>query len=244
MTQVAIHQPNFLPWLGFFDKLVRAQAFVFLDDAVLTQTGGSWTNRCRIRVAESPAWLTIPVRDQERGRIPIGRMTLADGPWRRKLIETLRIGYARAPHFRPVFELVAPLIEARAQSLADYNEGAVRALCRAMGISCEHTVRASAFGVTSTATQRLVDLVRAAGGCTYLSGDGAGGYQEPELFAAHGVGLELQAFAHPVYSQRWQPFCPGLSVVDALMNEGFEAVGAWLRRALPRPARIGSGSLG
>ena len=84
---VAIHQPNFLPWLGYFDKLARADVFVLLDDAQFPKKGGTWVNRARLLVSGRPDWVTVPVDRSYHGTRTIIEMQIDDArPWRRKLI--------------------------------------------------------------------------------------------------------------------------------------------------------------
>src|SRR5438874_12114315 len=98
----AIHQPNFFPWLGYFDKLRRADVFVFLDDVAFNKSGsgmGCWTNRVAIQVGGKTAWFGCPVR-REEGAQPVRTVRIDDRqPWRRRLLRTLEINYRRTPGF-------------------------------------------------------------------------------------------------------------------------------------------------
>ncbi len=211
MTLVACHQPNFLPWLGFFAKLARADRFVLLDGVQFPRTSrGTYTNRVQLLIGGQPAWLTVPViRD---GVQPIGEVRIDDRqPWRRKALKTIEMNYARAPRYGDVMPLVRELLEHDTDRIAELNEHAIRRLAP------EHAhklVRQSELGdVPGTATDLLIGLVHAAGGDAYLSGDGADGYQEEPKYAAAGLGFRLLGFEHP---DTGAP--PGLSIVDALMR--------------------------
>ena len=110
---VAIHQPNCFPWLGYFDKLARADTFVLLDGVQFARRhggGGNWVNRVRVLVAGVASWITAPVK---RANIPlqsIVELEIADEmPWRTQLLRTLKVQYARAPHFAEAMDLIAPL---------------------------------------------------------------------------------------------------------------------------------------
>lgn len=219
---VAIHQPNFFPWLGYFDKMVRADVFVFLDDVQHPATGSSWSNRVRMLVGGEARWVTAPTARPPHGTVLVNEIAWAPQPWREKLIKTLTLNYGRAPYYEETMALLAPLVQNAEPLLAPYNMHAVRALAAALGIVTEFRV-ASSFGLASSSNERLIELTRAVGCNTYLAGNGAGGYQDDELFRRAGLGLEFQAFSHPVYRQRGTgAFQPGLSVVDALMHCGLE----------------------
>jgi hypothetical protein len=227
---VAIHQPNFFPWLGYFHKMARADVFVWLDDAQFAKSGaGTWSNRVRLLIAGSPQWVTMPVRRDYHGVRRTDEMLIDERqPWREKLLKTIRAHYGKAPHFDAVFPTLGGLIENGADRLVDYNRSAIEAIAQRLGIDTGKCVASSTLDVDAHATDRLIALVRRVGGTTYLSGDGAAGYQEDEKFAAAQIELRFQNFVHPVYPQEKGEFCAGLSVIDALMNCGFERTSALL----------------
>jgi hypothetical protein len=224
LTVVAIHQPNFFPWLGYFDKLARADVFVLLDHVQFQKKGGNWSNRVQLITGGGrPGWVTVPVDRSYHGTRPISEIGIDDArPWQQTLLKTIAANYARAAHFRDTFPLVEELIGRPSRRLAELNETAIRRLAGEIGLPTDHIVRSSSLEPTSSSTELLIELVRAVGGDVYLSGGGAGGYQEPEKFAAAGIELRMQAFEHPVYPQGKGEFVPGLSVLDALLHLGPE----------------------
>jgi hypothetical protein len=230
---VAIHQPNFFPWLGYFDKIVRADVFVVLDHVQFPKSEGNWSNRVRLAVNGEASWVTMPVRRDYEGFRRIDEMQIDnDAPWRRKLTQTLRTNYGKAAAFKDVFPAVESWIANPTDSLADYNLAGITAICERVGLECSHIVRSSALQVTGAKTDLLVNVVRATGGNTYLSGDGSAGYQDDAAFAAAGIGVEYQRFVHPVYPQRGSAeFVPGLSILDAIFHCGFEGTGKLLQPA-------------
>jgi hypothetical protein len=144
-------------------------------------------------------------------------------PWRDKLLRALNMSYGRAPYFRDVFPLLADLVNNPIDSLAEYNLSAIRSLTRALQLDTSELVLGSTLAVEEQATDLLIAMVKAVGGTAYLSGGGAGGYQEDDKFAAAALELIYQDFHHPVYPQCTnEEFIPGLSVIDALMNCSFE----------------------
>ncbi len=234
MLTVAIHQPNFLPWLGYFDKIARADAFVLLDSVQFPKKGGTWINRVRILVNGKATWLTVPVDRSYHGTRTIREMRVndADGRWRETALKTLRSAYGRAPFFAAVQAELEPLLADPTDDLGAYNERAIRRLCELLGVDTP-LIRASELDGRGAATDLLVSLVRAAGGDAYLAGGGAEGYQEDEKFAAAGIALLEQEFAPPTYDQGGGEHVAGLSVVDALMHIGVEGTRALLGRAQP-----------
>lgn len=240
---IAIHQPNYLPYAGFFQKLARCDRFVLLDDAQYTRNG--FINRNRIKTPTGPQWLTIPVH--VRGLESRIRDVAVDPEaiWVAKHRKTLRANYARAPFFDEVMRAVIDPVLGEAgphwHDLAALNAELIRRICAYVGLATP-LVRASEYGVTTVSTQRLVELVRAAGGDAYLSGEGGPRYQDPAVFRAAGIHLIRLSCEPPVYPQLWGPFVPRLSVIDLLFNAGAEA-GRWLRspartQAIPAPASV------
>jgi hypothetical protein len=218
---VAIHQPNFLPWLGYFDKLARCDVFVLLDSVQFPKRNGTWMNRVKLLVAGEPAWVTVPVVRAYHGLRRIDEMQIDDSrPWRRKILASIEQGYRRSAHFDETMPLVTEIVMDESPMLADYNEAGVRRLAAAVGLDVGKFVRASSLDVDGAATDLLIEITRKLGGGTYLAGGGADGYQEDEKFAAAGVQLRYQAFEHPTYPQPTASPQHGLSIIDALMHCG------------------------
>lgn len=220
---VGIHQPNFFPWLGFFDKLARSDVFVLMDEVQFPRSGaGNWVNRVSVLVDGAPHWLTAPVVRAHGGTRTIAETEISDAaPWRERTVALLRHSYAKAPHFNEAMDLIGPLVLQRTSSLCEYNSTAIRAIAEAVGSSRPRIVPMSSLRHSGHATDLLISLVQAVGGGTYLCGGGSAGYLEEEKFPAHGIELVYQGFRHPVYPQRRATeFVPGLSIVDALMNCG------------------------
>lgn len=227
MTRVvAIHQPNFFPWLGYFDKIARSDVFIFLDDVQFSKTGGTWSNRVKMLLAGEPRWVTAPIRRAFNGVALIHEIEWADEqPWRSKLLKTLVANYARVPHYRETMAWLEPLILLPENNLARYNMALIRAIADRIGLRHDHCVTSSSLGGQGQASELLIDLTRKVGGDCYLCGGGASGYQEDEAFSEVGLELRYQRFTHPLYAQAGgREFVPGLSIVDALMNLGFERV--------------------
>jgi hypothetical protein len=129
---VAIHQPNFFPWLGYFNKIARADTFVILDDVQFPKSGGgTWSNRVRMLVGGSEAWVTMPVDRSYHGVAEVRHVTIRnDIPWRRKLLTTIRSNYGRTPFFERMFSSLSPLVANPTDSLLTYNVDAITHICR------------------------------------------------------------------------------------------------------------------
>jgi hypothetical protein len=231
LTVVAIHQPNFLPWLGWFDKLARADVFVLLDHVQFPRTSrGTYVNRVKLLVSGKESWVTAPIVRSTGSVQRIDEVRVDDSQlWREKLLRTVEHNYRRAGAFDEVFPLLRETLEQPTDRLAELNEQGVRRIARALGLDESKLVRSSSLDASSHATDLLIELTKAVGGTTYLAGNLAGAtYQEDEKFAQAGIELRYQRFEHPWYQRRVEPFVPGLSILDPLLNVGTEGTRALL----------------
>jgi hypothetical protein len=229
---VACHQPNFLPWLGFFAKIARSDVFFLLDDVQFTQGANrhNWTSRVRIAAANGPVWLSLPVRRSGEGRqLILDLKTDETNRWRPKMLRTLDESYRKAPHAADCLPLVVEILGRHQGSICETNIELIHAICRMLGLETM-LIRSSSHPVEGAATERLVNLARSVDGTTYLSGDGADDYQLVEEFDAAGIQLRKLGFRVQPYPQRRGPeFIPGLSIIDSLCNVGIEQTREFLK---------------
>lgn len=225
MTVVAIHQPNFFPWLGYFDKLAKCDVFVFLDDVQSPKTGGTWQNRVKLRRGPVGRWITAPVNRDYHGLRQVGQIEFIDQPWRESMLHTLATDYGRAPAFQESMEVLRPLILNPEQNIAKYNRHAIATIAARLGIDRPVFHWSSEWRVDAQSNELLAHLTKAAGGDTYLCGGGSAGYFDSAVFAAAGLATVVQDFQHPVYPQApGGEFVPGLSVIDSVMHCGWSQV--------------------
>jgi len=224
VTRVAIHQPNYFPWLGYFAKIARADVFVLLDD-VAYQSGNatSVTNRARIKTANGPHLLSIPVK-RAPGLVIRDAQIDAGQRWKRKHLDTIRFAYAKSEFLTEVLPIVEEVLGVDSERLAVLNEHGIRSTSAYLGLSTPF-VLASALKLESTEkNRRILEICSRLDATVYLSGSGARRYNDERLFAERGVGLEYTTFAGPEYPQLHGAFVPNLSVLDALFNLGPRAV--------------------
>jgi WbqC-like protein len=223
---VAIHQPHYLPWLGYLAKLDRADTFVYLDTVQYEKNG--WQNRNRIKTPQGAQWLTVPVR--HRFGQPIAEVEVAETEgWRRKHRQALATHYGGAPHFAAAWPALEALYATPWERLADLAVASTECLARLAGLHCP-TLRASSLGpLPEEPTERLVAICRALGADTYLAGGSGPGYMDLDRFARAGIAVLVQDYRHPQYPQRYGPFVAQLAAVDLICNAGPESL-AMLRQ--------------
>lgn len=217
--RVAIHQPNYAPWCGYFAKLLHADVFILLDDVQLP-LGRSYVSRTQVLGREGAHWLSVPVLRQ-RGQT-IAEVRFADGAWPRRHLETLRAGYARTPFFDEIWALIEPVYRDPGELLAPFNQRLIEGLATYLEIDLRgrRMLRASELKVAGRGDERLIELVQAVEGQTYLSGPGGLNYQDPARFASAGLALDVKTYVPIAYGQGGKQFVPGLSILDALFHLG------------------------
>ncbi len=228
MTTLAVLQPGYLPWLGFFDQMRRADVFVHYDDVAFDKHG--WRNRNRVKSPAGPQWLTVPVRHKGLGGQKILDVELDPArPWRRKHVNALAQLYARAPYTAEYLPQLSRTLDAPWTRLAELDIALSELLAGWLDIRTA-TLRASTLAIPGTRSQRLVDLCRHFGARRYLTGDSARNYLDVGLFDQAGIEVVWQNYRHPAYPQQFGAFVPYLSVVDLLFNVG-PAAARWVEPA-------------
>ena len=228
---VSVHQPHFLPWLGYLNKVLHSDVFVWLDTVQYRKN--YYQNRTVIRTRRGEElWLTLPVHAPFG--TPIDRVTVADPKWRDRLSKTVEQNYGRAPFFSVCWPEIAKALEGASDTLTDVDFRAFNAVLRLLRAGDVRVVRAGELGVTSAEpTERLVEACRAVGGKSYIAGKGGKNYLRIEAFEEAGIGVAWQQFdpAAQPYPQTGPGFVPGLSVIDCLFNIGPDEAGRLIRAA-------------
>ncbi|CAG4882933.1 conserved protein of unknown function [Georgfuchsia toluolica] len=221
---VALHQPHFLPWLGYLERMVQADLFIVLDHVQFERR--NYQNRTRILVNGLGHWLTVPVQQHSQQELildkRINNPPLEDSRWwGTNHSQTLRHAYRDAPFVEYYLPALKELLESRWDHLVDLNMATLDFLRDALAISTP-MVRSSELGVSGSKSELILNLCRAAGADTYLAGmGGSRDYLDRAAFARANIELAWQDFRHPRYAQcGGGEFVAGLSAVDALFNQG------------------------
>jgi hypothetical protein len=214
---VAIHQPQYLPWVPFFDKMDACELFVFLDTVQFQRRGVQ--NRNQILGPDGPLWLTVPVNASRETLIQ--DVTIAANPWQHAHRRSIETSYQKAPYYKEYAPGLLDLLGHPWERLVDLNIATTAFLAGALGITTR-CVRASELSVTGAKQDLILDICAACGATEYLSGPGARAYQTPAEFAARNIRLSYQNYENRPYPQRFGGgnFTPGLSALDLLFNLG------------------------
>jgi hypothetical protein len=234
---VAAHQPHYLPWLGYLDKLAKADLFVVMDD--LQYEAQNFQNRQRLKLDAGASWLTVPVyRGAQADRIcdkRIVNLGSARQHWQRRTWITLEMHYGRAPAFARHADELREIYTRRWDSLLELDLRMLDFARTAFGIATP-IVRSSTLELVGHKTDRLVDLCRKVGARAYLTGRGGStGYLDVERMGRAGIGVIWQHFVHPVYPQRYpgRGFVSHLGFLDLLLNCGAASRDVLFERSHP-----------
>lgn len=215
---VSIHQPNYLPYLGFFDKMRKADIFVIYDDAQFNKE--DFQHRNKIRIYHGWKWLTVPV---EKKSLPINEIKIKNEiminklKWSDTHFENIRENYKKTDHFSAYEKDFKEIFSGEYDRLIELNMKIITFLIEAFNIK-KKIVFSSEFGLTSKSSKRLVEMVEALGGDRYLSGPSGRDYLDISMFEEKGIEVEFQEFKHPIYRQVYEDFIPNMSAIDALFN--------------------------
>lgn len=217
MVTVCIHQPDFAPYLGFFHRLLSTDHFIVLDDVQFIRRG--WQHRDRIKTRMGTTWLTLSLQKGDYHQQLKDVLLSADGKWIDENLNLIRESYSKAPYFDLIFPRVENIYHSGHVRMIDFNLAFLQMAMELLEIEPPISL-ASSYGVKSTSSQRLLDLVQAVGGDNYLTGTGSRDYLDEALFANSGVSITWQDFSHPLYPQLHGGFEPMLSCLDLFFNCG------------------------
>lgn len=230
--RVAMHQPHYLPWLGYLDKIDRSDLFVVLDHVQYERRG--WQNRNYLASKDGPVLLTVPVIQRSRDERILDKQIDNAQQWRLKHRRSIAEHcYPNAPYWQEFGPDFTAIYEREWQRLDELALATTYALLRGFGITTP-VVRSSELGeFPGQKSELLAQIAAKTGASSMLSGDGARGYVDEEVFRRYGIRVTWQNFQHPTYSQfsrRGQDFLTRLAAIDLLFNQGAGALQT-LRRA-------------
>jgi len=218
--KIAILQPAYLPWLGFFDLMEQVDTFVLLDNVQFEKR--SWQQRNRIKTPTGLQLLTVPVKSRGRFDQRISDVEISESEFWRDHVRSIEVNYRRAPFFAKYFdECVTVLSRTESGLLLDLTASLIDWIAAKLGLTTP-VVRASALQQGGVRTELLKNLCVRLGAREYLSPIGSADYLigEEHLMTSSNVAVYFHHYVHPEYSQQFPPFVPYASAIDLLFNEG------------------------
>ena len=227
--KLALMQPYLFPYIGYFQLLSQVDRFVFYDDVNFIKNG--WINRNRLGLNGTPKYFTVPLNNASSFQKICDVAITSTGAWRRKLGESIRHAYSRAPHFAEVSTLVQRVFDTDTCHIGQLAKSSVRQVADYLDLSTEFVDSSAIYGNAGLhGAERVLDICQLEQASDYYNVPGGRALYESAAFTKHGVRLH---FVEPLpfkYAQNGSEFLPSLSIIDVLMyNEPSRARGLLAR---------------
>jgi hypothetical protein len=219
--KVAIHQPNFLPWIGYFHKISLVDSFVFLDD-VQIERGKTYTQRAKILIEGEAKWITIPVINKSDQTLIKDALVDPAFIWKRKILKSIELNYKNTNGFEKIFDILNRTLMTESKFLIDYNIPLIIELSRYLGLNAKFFL-SSELGesVHKKGKDKILEINKDLHADVYISGTGLGSmrYIEEKDYLNNGISLQWQKFTFNEYPQmKSNSFVQGLSIIDLAFN--------------------------
>lgn len=214
--KISAHQPAYLPWLGYFDKMIRSELFIFLDTVQFEKN--SFINRNKIKTPNGACWLTVPVMLKGHMTRPIADIQIdSTKNWRQKHLKSISHNYSRCKCFDELYPRLADLYRDCETNFADLMFEHTLFWIQELQISTK-IVRSSDIEAVGEGSELILNLCEQFGATSYISGALGRNYLDEDEFRRRSVEIEYQAYEHPRYPQLHGDFLPNMCIVDFLMN--------------------------
>ena len=220
--RLVIHQPNFLPYVGFFHKLSLADTFVMMDN---TQYDKKFTNRNKIKIPDGWSWLTVPI-NKEHKFLPNKLVEINNKEnWKEMHWKKITRSYTNSKFFKKNYKsFFEEVYNKEWKFLFELNSELLRQIIDWLGLKIQ-IIKESELNINGNSTERLVNVCKELGAETYVSGVGGKEYMNEKLFQKNNIKIEYQKFQCPTYTQIFGgDFIPNLSIIDLLFNNGSKSL--------------------
>jgi hypothetical protein len=214
--KLAIMQPYFFPYIGYWQLIHAVDRFVIYDD--VNYIKGGWINRNRILINGEPAYITAPLYKSSSYNRICGISLQPSPVWRGKLVKMVETTYRKAPRFTEVFPVIEKLIRHEADNLSDYLAHQLQTLAAFMGINTVFVVTSRCYGNNDLSGQeRILDICKREGANTYINPQGGQALYDRVAFTQCGVDLKFLIPSTIEYKQFGAVHVPWLSIIDVMM---------------------------
>ncbi len=217
---ISIHQPNYFPWIGYFFKILKSDAFVFLDDVQFSKN--SYINRAVILENKKDTWITIPVK--KKLNYKINQVKIADCSWKKKHLSKIKNAYQKAKYFSEIWDIMEDLFtKLEYPDLASTNQQIIMVITKLLDIETNFFYSSEINNKEhEKGDDRLISIIKYLKGDIYFSGIGAKKYQDEKKFISQGIKLQYNEFIQKEYEQLSYEFIEGTSILDVLFNLGLK----------------------
>ena len=215
---VSIHQPAYLPWLGYFDKINRSDIFVYLDTVQLEKNSYSFTYRNKIKTPQGAKWLTIPLKSKGYMASSIDDIPIDNSQnWKRKHLRSIYMNYKKSPYFDELYPKLELLYQTDYKYFSELAFAHLEFWLNELQISTK-VIKASMTTVKSKKSALILELCQQFEAKKYISGAQGINYLDEQSFKRKSIQIEYQNYKHPIYPQLFGEYIPNLAVVDYWMN--------------------------
>ena len=218
---VSIHQPNYLPWLGYFDKIARSDVFVIFDDVQYPRgKKGFFGNRNQIKTNNGKMWLTVPVIGKSEFK-NFNEIEINYDGWNEKHVQNIYNFYKKAPYFDKYFDSIKSILTKRYSNLSELSTELILYFIEVLEIDTK-VMCSSEFQTEKTGGDKILYILEQLNATEYISGTGPGSlrYINEKDFYDRNIKLTWQEYKHPEYTQLYGEFISHLSVIDLLFISG------------------------
>jgi hypothetical protein len=218
MKTIGILQPSYLPWIGYFDQIIKSDIFVFYDDVQYDKNG--WRNRNRIKTANGPQWLTVPVLLKGK-EFPLIKDVEIDRSqnWVKKHVAAIEQNYKKCKYYDG---FICDLLQGEVWKwLWELDVVLINAIMKYLDIDTI-TSLSCAILKRDDKIRRLIDIIKYCDGDIFIEGAAGRDYIDPVIFKQEGIDIVFQDYQHPIYEQRYGEFVSHLSIIDLIFNCGKE----------------------
>ena len=224
--KVSIHQPNYMPWLGFFDKMAKSDIFVIFDDVQFPRGKKHFGHRNKIKTNAGSKWLTVPIKNKSDMVSFNDTIINYDLDWNAKHLSLIESFYKKAPFFNDYFSDIENILKKQYKSLEQLSTQLIYYFRAKLSIYPQAIVKSSTISESNlSGLDKILDILNNLRATEYITGSGPGSerYIDVDEFKKRNIELTWQEYEHPKYNQLFGEFVPYLSVLDLLFNHGEEA---------------------
>lgn len=217
---ITAHQPAYLPWLGFFHKVILSDKLICLDEVqIATQSKENFVRRNKIKIVGNSLWLTIPTKDSYDTKIINTEIDYSVN-WQKKHLRSIEFHYKKAPFFKLYYPQLTDFYELKWDKLSSMLVTMLKDFFfPALSISIP-IVLASQLNIKDQGSDLILNICIQQKTDIYISGSLGKNYLDQKSFKTQGIKIYYQKYNHPIYPQLWGDFIPYLSVLDLLFNMG------------------------
>jgi hypothetical protein len=221
---ISIHQPNYLPWLGFFDKISKSDIFIIFDNVQYPRSK-EFGNRNLIKTNNGTKWLTVPLIGKSDFK-NFNTIEINYNGWNEEHLNLIKFFYKKAPHFNEYYPTIETILNVKYKSLSDLNISLIHYFLKCLDVKVKIMLCSEMCSVESLkGSEKIMYLLKQLNATKYISGTGPGStrYINEKEFSDNNIELIWQHYKHPTYNQLYGNFIPNLSIIDLLFNEGIKS---------------------